>query len=306
MDKVYNNAAQCLLTFSNTDVEFNVRPLHVLMMSSTNWLSAHIVPVIDTMATFTSSTRNKANAFSIKKNVDVSWIKQGSNCSRISMFYKRNTNLSWIQQESKCSSISIFYKRNTKAVHPCDSRFQLQLQHILISQLSKWCSSTCLTGFQTFFIGFTKHHRRRWCESTYLCHIILVKYSHIHIIYSFVIKFHRGDAWKNSSSILQVAPYRVCAHEHFCVSGTCISALCSPVCKGPCSLVQNYLWKLFSLRRNEQVSKNLQCPGWKLFVLYRVNAVDLPAMHWPRFAHGRPEHGGGAGRAVNLTRRGVC
>jgi hypothetical protein len=27
------------------------------------------------MATFTSSTRNKANAFSIKKNVDVSWIK---------------------------------------------------------------------------------------------------------------------------------------------------------------------------------------------------------------------------------------
>jgi hypothetical protein len=92
MDKVYNNAAQCLLTFSNTDVEFNVRPLHVLMMSSTNWLSAHIVPVIDTMATFTSSTRNKANAFSIKKNVDVSWIKQGSNCSHISMFYKRNTN----------------------------------------------------------------------------------------------------------------------------------------------------------------------------------------------------------------------
>jgi hypothetical protein len=81
-----------VLTFSNTDVEFNVRPLHVLMMSSTNWLSAHIVPVIDTMATFTSSTRNKANAFSIKKNVDVSWIKQGSNCSHISMFYKRNTN----------------------------------------------------------------------------------------------------------------------------------------------------------------------------------------------------------------------
>ena len=65
-----------ILTFSNTDVEFNVRPLHVLMMSSTNRLLAHIVPVIDTMATFTSSTRNKANAFSTKKNVDVSWIKQ--------------------------------------------------------------------------------------------------------------------------------------------------------------------------------------------------------------------------------------
>lgn len=33
---------------------------------------AHIVPVVDTIATFTSSTRSIANAFSIKKNVEVS------------------------------------------------------------------------------------------------------------------------------------------------------------------------------------------------------------------------------------------
>jgi hypothetical protein len=38
--------------------------------------------------------------------------------------------------------------------------FSTQLRHILICPLSKWCFSTCLTGFETLFIGFhsIKHH----------------------------------------------------------------------------------------------------------------------------------------------------
>jgi predicted RNA-binding protein with PUA-like domain len=58
------------LTLNSTKADFKVRLLHVSVSSER--LSAHIVAESDTMATFTSSARNKASAFSSKKNTDAS------------------------------------------------------------------------------------------------------------------------------------------------------------------------------------------------------------------------------------------
>jgi uncharacterized protein with HEPN domain len=43
-----------------------------VLVSANERLLAHIVPDIDTIATFTSSAMNRANAFSSKKNVEAS------------------------------------------------------------------------------------------------------------------------------------------------------------------------------------------------------------------------------------------
>ena len=59
--------------------DFKVRLLHVLVPSER--LSTHIVAESDTMAIFTSSARNKAIAFSSKKNTDASWKKDSENIS---------------------------------------------------------------------------------------------------------------------------------------------------------------------------------------------------------------------------------
>jgi heterodisulfide reductase subunit B len=59
-----------VLTLNSTNADFKVRLLHVSISSEI--LSTHIVAESDTMATFTSSARNKASALSIKKNTDAS------------------------------------------------------------------------------------------------------------------------------------------------------------------------------------------------------------------------------------------
>jgi len=69
--KPYTTALDLHKTFLNsTDADFKVRLLHVLLSSERS--STHIVAESDTMATFTISARNKANAFSSKKNTDAS------------------------------------------------------------------------------------------------------------------------------------------------------------------------------------------------------------------------------------------
>lgn len=101
-----------ILTLNSTDADFKVRLLHVFVSSSER-LSAHIVPESDTMATFMTSARNKANAFSSKKNTDAS-------CKKI----------------TKIISAGLFYfQKSWQFVHFTSLAFYGLLQKILFQML---------------------------------------------------------------------------------------------------------------------------------------------------------------------------